>query len=830
MSLTSFVRGVLSPYGLALDLRYAVRVLGRQPGHTLVAVLTMALGIAAATVLFSVVNGVLIAPLPWPDADRLVRVSETREGGNNRFPYMLTNASYLALAEESQSLTAIAAFRRERMTLSGSGETERLRVAAVTPSLFPLLEATPLIGRRFEPGDDREPLVALAYALWQQRFNGASDIVGKPIQLDGRAFTVVAVMPRDFGFPDPQSQAWVPYYVPPVLGDNPNTRAIALFSAIGRLRPGATPDQAAAESTTRARSAPDLGMVGIAVFGTRGGPTVAVVPWLDATTDEVRPALIVLLVGVGLLLAAATANVASVQLARATSRRRESAVRSALGAGAGRLIRQLLIENLMVGLAGGAAGLLMAVAFHQALPSLLPSTFPRVDAIAIDVRVALVALGLSLAAGLVFGLMPAWQARRVDLVTSLSEDSLAPVGGGVRSRLARVRALVMAVQVAIACVLLIGASLLGRTFNALVDADRGYDPSNLLTAEISIPDRGFTPERRAQILDGLIERLRSDPGVRHAAYSSTLPLIARESLMGFSIPPRGGSSEATQVQAMVRMVSPGYFESLGMRIVSGRGFEETDTITARPVIVVNRLLADRYLGKDPIGQELPPNASGGEGNPSLVVGVVDNVRIRSATDEPQPELYFCAPQRRAGFGSSVAYLTMRTAADPYALVPTLRSLVREQGDTVALDGVMTMGDRLVTSLSQPRLNAVVMGAFAFFTLTIAGVGLFGVLSYSVAQRSRELGVRAALGATPGTIVSMVVRQGLTITLAGAAAGLVAAYWLSRLIAASLYGVAPSDPVSFAAAAALLLVVALVACAVPARRAARVDPQRVLRSE
>ncbi|MEW5984073.1 MAG: ABC transporter permease [Acidobacteriota bacterium] len=829
MSLTTSLRDALSHHGIALDVRYALRVLSRQPGHTLVAVLTMALGIAAATVLFSVVNGVLVSPLPWPDSDRLVRVSETREGGNNRFPQMLTNASYLALAQESQSLSAIAAFRRERLTLSGSGETERLRVAAVTPSLFPLLEAAPLVGRRFEPHEEREPLVALSYSLWQQRFNGDEGVVGKPIQLDGRPYTVVAVMPRDFDFPDRDSQAWVPYYVPPVLGDNPNTRAIALFSAIGRLSPLATPDQATAESTTRARTAPDLGMVGIAVYGTRGAATVTVVPWHDAMTDEVRPALLVLLAGVGLLLAAATANVASVQLARATSRRREAAVRSALGAGAGRLLRQLLIENLIVGLAGGAIGLAMAAAFHQALPSLLPEDFPRLDAIAIDLRVALVALGLSLAAGLAFGLMPAWQTRRVDLVTSLSEDSLAPVGGGARSRLTRVRALVMAVQVAIACVLLIGASLLGRTFAALLDADRGYDPSNLLTAELSMPDEAFTPERRAQILAGLLERLRSNPAVHFAAYSTTLPLIARESLMGFSIPPRGGSSEATQVQAMVRMVSPGYFESLGMRIVAGRGFTETDTMTARPVIVVNRVLADRYLGRNPVGQELPPNASGGEGNPSLVVGIVDNVRIRSATDEPQPELYFCALQRRAGFGSSVAYLTIRTAADPHALVPTLRALVREQGDMVALDGVTTMGDRLVASLSQPRLNAVVMGAFAFFTLAIAGVGLFGVLSYSVAQRSRELGVRAALGATPGTIVSMVVRQGLTITVAGAAAGLVAAYWLSRLIAASLYGVLPGDPVSFAAAAALLILVALVSCAVPAHRAARVDPQRVLRA-
>jgi predicted permease len=829
MSLRSSVRDAFTIHGLALDGRYALRVLGRNPGHTLVAVLTMALGIAATTILFSIVNGVLLTPLPWPDAGSLVRISETREGGNNRFPQMLTNASYLALKEESQTLSDIAGFRRDRLTLTGKGEPERLRIAMVTPGLFQLLGATPLAGHLFGAGDARERLVVLSYSVWQRRFGGDRDVVGKPVQLDGELYTVVAVMPRDFAFPDRDSQAWVPYDIPPVLGDNPNARAIALFSAIGRLRPGATPARAAAESTTRSRTAPDLGMVGIAVFGTKGAPTIAVVPWLEAMTSDVRPALLVLLAGVGLLLAGATANVASVQLARATSRKREAAVRAALGAGAGRLVRQLLIENAILGLAGGAAGLLSALAVGRALPSMLPADFPRLEAITIDLRVALIALGLSLAAGLVFGLMPAWQARRVDLAGTLSEDSLAPIGGGARSRLARVRAVVMAVQVAIACVLLIGASLLGRSFAALLDADRGYDPSQLLTAELSMPDQAFTPQRRAQILAGLIQRLGANPGVRHAAYSSTLPLVARESLMGFSIPPRDGASDATQAQAMVRMVSPGYFEALGMRLLAGRAFTQADVESARPVIVVNRVLADRYLGRNPVGQELPPNANGMDNAPSLVVGVVDNVRLRSATDPPQPELYFCSLQRRGGFASSIAYLTLRTTGDPGGLVPTLRALVREQGETIAVDGLMTMDDRLLTSLSQPRLNALLMTAFAVFATAIAAVGLFGVLSYSVAQRSREIGVRAALGATPGRIVSLVVRQGLAITAGGLIVGLVASYWLSRLIEASLYGVVPGDPASFAAAPLVLLVVALLACVVPARRAARVDPQRVLRA-
>ncbi|MDO8836058.1 MAG: ABC transporter permease, partial [Vicinamibacterales bacterium] len=723
MTLTSSVRDLFSPHGVSLDLRYALRLCARQPGHTAVAVLTMGLGIAATTVLVAIINGVLLSPLPWPDADQLVRVSETREGGNNRFPQMLTNASYLALAEESHSLSAVAAFRRERMALTGAGEPVRLRVASVTPSLFPVLGASPLVGQLFDAGDDGEPLVVLSYAVWQQRFNEDRSIIGKPIQLDSRAYTVAAVMPRSFAFPDRDTQAWVPYHIPPVLGDNPDSRAIALFSAIGRLRPGVSPAQAAAESTTRSRTAPDLGMVGIAVFGTGGAATIAVVPWLDALTSDVRPALLVLLAGVGLLLAAATANVASMQLARAIIRKREAAVRAALGAGAGRLIRLLLIENALVGLAGGITGLAFAAALHRALPSILPAGFPRIEAIAIDVRVSLVALGLSLAAGITFGLMPAWQARRVDLVASLSEDGLAPVGGGLRSQLARARALVMAVQVAIACVLMVGASLLGRSFTALVEADRGYDPSHLLTAELSMPDEAFTAERRVQVLEGLVSRLRANPAVRSAAYSTTLPLVAREAVMGFSIPPRDGAAGATQAQAMVRMVSPGFFESLGLRLIAGRGFVETDTASARPVIVVNRVLADRYLGRNAVGQELPPNASGADRGPSLVVGVVDNVRLLGATDPPQPELYFCALQRRTGFESPLAYLTIRTTGDPAALAPTLRALSREQGDAVVLDGAMTMDERLLTSLNQPRLSALIMGAFALFAVAIAAVGL-----------------------------------------------------------------------------------------------------------
>ena len=816
--------------GLAQDPRYAVRALGRQPGYALVAVLTMALGIGATTTLFGVASGVLLTPLPWPHADRLVRLSETHEGGTNRFPNILTNATYLAWRVEPQTLEAIAGYRGDTVTLTSAGEPERLRVAAVTPSLFPLVGATPLMGTLFGSDDEQRQVVVLSYGLWQQRFGGDPGAIGRLIELDGETHQVAAVMPRTFTFPDRETRAWVPYHIRPVIGDNPNARSLSMFFGLGRLRPGATPAQAAAEGTARGRTAPDLGMVGIAVFGSNGPVIVAAVPLLDAITADVRPAILVFLVAVGLLLATATANVASLQLARATTRQRETAIRSALGAGRGRLARQLLVESSLVGLAGGLAGLLLAAALNRALPSLLPADFPRLDAIVIDLRVVAFAVVLSLTTGLVFGLLPMWQAQRLDLVTSLAEDGLAPVGGGGRSRTARARAIIMAGQVATACVLLVGAALLGRTFVALLNADRGYHPSNLLTASLSMPDAAFTPARRGDLLEALSARLRAQAGVREAAYAGVLPLTGGEGMMGFTMPARDGSSASIQAQAMVRMVSPGYFAALGLRLLEGRGFTDADTLTAQPVIVVNRTFGERYLGPAPVGQQLPVHASGGDDRPeSLVVGVVDDVHQRGAGDPPQAELYFCRLQRKGGWGSSQAFVIVRTATDPGAFVPTLRTLVREQSDTLAIDSVMTMSDRVWSSLEEPRLYALLLGGFALFALAIAGVGLFGVLSYSVAQRTREIGVRTALGARPSDIVLLVLRHGLAITAVGLVVGLAAAFWLVQLIGSFLFGVSARDAVTFVAVPVALLAVALLACAVPARRAARIDPQQVLRA-
>jgi predicted permease len=619
----------------------------------------------------------------------------------------------------------------------------------------------------------------------------------------------------------------VPWLPPPVRGQG-GYLAMTIFSTLARLRPDATPEQATAEGTSRARSAPDPGMTAVALFGGSGPAEIRAVPAVDQMTADVRPALLVLLAAVVLLLVTATANVASLQLARAEARRREMAIRGAIGAGLARLTRQLVVENAIVGLGGGAAGVALAAALHRALPSLLPADFPRVDAIAVDWRVVLFATSVSIAAGVICGLAPAWHARRVDLVESLSEDGSAPVGHGLRLRTARARSLIMAGQLAVSCVLLVGAALLVRSFTALLHADRGYDPTNVLTARVSLPN-DYSMERRVAFLERIAERLHAAPGVRDAAYGNALPLLTSGGFRGFKMRPPANPSIEVDVNVMQRVVSPDYFGALGLRLADGRLFTPRDTMTSPNVILVNRSFAARYLGARPIGASIPNlGMCRGDSDRWEVVGVVDDMRQGAVSDPLQPELFLPARQIGCSNALSQAVFLVRTAGDPLPLASTLRILVREQEPTLAVDQVMTMEDRVMRALAKPRLYAVVLAGFAGFAVVIAGVGLFGVLSYSVAQRAREIGVRTALGARPADIVGLVLRQVAVVAAAGIAAGLWAAFAASQSIASVLYGVAPHDPLSFFVVPAVLMVATAIAAIVPARRAARVDPLKVLR--
>jgi len=810
--------------GLAADLRYALRLCARQPGFALLVVLTMALGIAATSTLFSVVHGVLLKPLPWPHADQLIRLTETRQGSTRPMPGTMTNATYLPWRDGASTIDGLAAWSPRTMTLTGSGDAQRVRVVAITASLFPLLGASPVMGTRFEaqsevPGSDS---VVISYGFWERELGRDQNVLGRKIQLDGRGYTIVAVMPRDFAFPDRLTRAWVPFYIPPLIDASGNGRALSMFNAMARLRPGTTASQAAAEATARGRSGPDAGLVAIAVFGSNGPIEVSAAPALDSITGEVRRPMLLLMLAVGLLLITATANVASLQLARATVRRREIAIRAAIGAGAARLMRQILIENLLLGLCGGLVGLALSGALHSALPSLAPPDFPRLDDVTLDSNVLGFTALISILTALGFGLLPAIRLRRMNLAESLSQGVERGDGTGLHT--ARTRVLIMAGQVAIASLLLIGAGLLVRSFYAMLHADRGFDSANLLTARLPMPATLYPASRRAAIIDGVLMSLRQTDGVGKAAYTDSLPLTGSESRSSF-IMRRPGADSPVNVSTLTHTVSHDYFAALGIRIVEGRGFTESDTAASPHVAVVNRAFAQKYLGSSPVGARLP--AIGNWQTDCEVVGVSENVIRQGIGDDLQPALYLLQPQTQV---SAFSALVIRVAGEPRTFIESLKAAVKAQDPSLALESVMTMEDRIGSSLARPRLYAVILGGFALFALIIAGVGLFGVLSYSVAQRSTEIAVRTAVGARPLDIACLILREAFGITVSGLVIGIGSALILVSYLSTLLYGVRVYDALTFVSVPLILCVITLLACALPSLRAIRIDPIRGMRGK
>jgi predicted permease len=807
-------------------------MLRRHPGSAAVAITTMALGIGAATVLFSVAWNVLARPLPWPDADRLVRIIETRQGSTRRLPPITTNGTYLAWRDAASTIEEIGGWSPRTMTVAvgGDGEPRRSRIVMMTASTFHLMRAAPLAGRLFVEADESAPNVAvISYGMWRQEFGGRSDAVGRTIRLDGNEYSVAGVMPQSFVFPDRETRVWIPFRVRPVIGEDGNSRFISLFSAIARLKPGVTASQAAQEATTRARTAPDPGLTAVAVFGSRGSVDVAAVPVVEAMTADVRNGIIVLVAAVVLLLLTATANIASVQLARAAARRRDIAVRAALGASGRRLASLMLMESAVIGVLGGLLGLGLAITLQQALPTVLPPDFPRVADIGLDWRILAFAVVISLITSLAFGLLPALQAQRVNLLHALAEGGGSTAGAYVRTNTARIRAAIMGVQVAIACVLIVGASLLIRSFIAMLNFDRGFDTANILTVRIPLPDGSFSPQRRAQVVDRVLERLRDVPDVVSAAMSTVLPFGDADLLMGLRLPPpRGSGDEPRQVQTALRTVTADYFKTLGMRVAEGRSFASSDSTASTPIVVVNREFVRRYFDNKALGTKLPLLLHDSR-TEWEIAGVVEDARTRSVLERPQPELFACLCQLPGGLVGADPLIVVRTRTEPGSFAPALHQLIRDVDPSIALDAILTMDQRLMGNLSRPRLYAIVLAGFAAFALLIAGVGLFGVLSYSVAQRAREIGVRSALGARPVDIISLVVREGLIVTVAGVVVGLIVSAVLARTMSAFLFGIVPHDRVTFAAVPILLLAVAAVACAMPARRASRLDPLEVLRA-
>lgn len=800
--------------GVRSDLRYGARMFGRHRGFAAVATVTIALAIGLATTLFSIFDAVLLRPLPWPRSERLVRLTELHAGATRETPLLLTNIAYLSMSSMT-TITRLGAWSSSNATLSSGDAAEPVWSAAVTPTLFETLETPPVAGRVFTTDDAAEVVVSSGFAA--ARFGAAANALGRSITINRQPLAIVGVMPAGFAFPDAATQLWRPWRIPP-------PPSMTLVNAIGRLSDHATPSTAGQEATARARTTtPQINGL-LAFFGSSAPTQVVVTSALRALTGDVRQGILALAAAAWMLLLMAVANLASLELARATHRYREIAVRSVLGATTRRLLRQLMIEQVLLAAAGGALGVGLMVLLHRALPAVLPPDFPRLRDIAVRPSVIGLALGLAVLVAAVLGTIPALHVRRIQLAHVLREEA-GSIGGA--RRMTRARVWIMTSQVAAASALLVVALLLGRTFAAMMSQDRGFTPGQLLTARLSLPDGSFTAAARIEAIEIFIARTRTLPGAPIAAATTGLPLSGSFNLTGFDMPSvRPPVGARINVHAVRSVVTPGYVQALGLRIVAGRDFRENDDSSSAPkVVLVNRTFAREYLTEQAIGDHLQGFMSG-DGIAFEVIGIVEDMMRGAVTDRVQPEIYSLL--RQSPRPSAVQDVIMRTAVAPAQLAEPLRQLVQQVAPHATIGAVGTMDDRIARSLARPRLYAVLLGAFAVAAMIVAAVGLVGVLSYTVSQRTREIALRMALGAAPRQIVALVLSQALTVTLTGVAIGLLAAGLAVRFLASLIYGVSTYDPISFVAGPVMLVLLALGACAAPSIRAVRVETLKSLR--
>jgi putative ABC transport system permease protein len=801
---------------LLQDLRYGVRAMRRTPGFTAVAVIALALGIGANTAVFSVVNAVLLRPLGYRDPGRLVTI--LHDGSDP-----VSVANYIDWRDQSRSFEAMGAADYWSPNLTGTDSPEHLRGLKVTQNLMPMLGVEPMLGRLFAPGEDQagsEYEVILSYGLWQRRFSGDRSVLGKPITLNGKAYTVIGVMPATFHF----APFWATHaelWVPNAFGSRIHNRGGNSLRIFARLKPGVTLAQARAE------------VAGITARLERQYPgtnrDVAVTPLKENVVGKVQTPLLVLLGAVGFVLLIACANVAHMLLARASARHKEIAVRSALGAGRARMVRQFLTENLLLAAAGGALGLLISVWGTRALTALSPANLPRVESVGIDARAALFLLAVTLATGLAFGLAPALRSSSVNLAAALKEGSRG-TSDGSRSRL---RSALVASEFALALMLLTGAGLMIRSFVALRSADPGFNPHHVLSMVVSVAgSKEADPGRREIFYRQVLDRVRALPGVEAAGGINHLPLAGDLWGWPFTIEGRPKPRPGESPGAIYRIIMPGYLETMRLPLIRGRDISARDDTSAPGVVLINERAAARYWpGEDAIGKRITFD----DHTWLTVTGIVKNAKQGDWTSPIYPEVYLAALQNHAFLtdpAAHFAYLTLvvRTAGDPAALAPAVKQTVWSFDRNLPVSEVLTMDGVVADATAEPRFEMLLLGIFAGIALVLAAVGIYGVMSYSVTRRTQEIGIRLSLGASQADVLRMVVRQGMTLALAGAAAGVAGALLLSRLMAGMLYGVRPADPLTYGGVATLLGLVALVATYVPARRATRVDPMTALRYE
>jgi putative ABC transport system permease protein len=816
------------------DIRYGVRTLIKTPGFTAVAIIVLALGIGANTAIFTVVNALLLRPLPYPGSNQLVMLWETNprfQIGIDTLP--VTPGTFMDWREQNNVFEYVSALGVGRLNLTGAGEPERISAASVSSNFFRLMGIEPKLGRAFRDDEDKpgaDKVVLISHSLWQRRFASEPAVLGKKMTLDGESYTIIGVAPESFQFPRANE---LPYFVgvaiqtelwqPMILGDEfiNRKRANHQLCVMARLKSGVTRGQAQSEMTALAerleRSYPDSNQ----------GIGVKVVPLSEQVVGNVRTALLVLMGAVAVVLLIACANVANLLLARSSARQKEIAIRTALGASRGRVVRQLLTEALLLSMTAAVTGTLLSFWGINAMLSLshtMSASLPRAYEIGVDLGVLGFTAAIALLTSVIFGLTPALRASKINLRESLKEGSGA-LSGGQRSN---VRNLLVISEVALSLVLLIGAGLMIKSLARLLKVDPGFKPDNTVTMHIPLPGSKY-PSASQQIafFREVTHRIEALPGVQSVGLISSAPLSGGVYAGGCSIEGRVATSETDNLVADRRMISPEYFSALGIPLLKGRGFTDRDDQAATGVVIVSESWARRFLPyEDPIDKRIKLGGRDSTRPWLSIVGIAGDVRDTALESEARPCVYIPYPQ----FPSSGMTLVVRAAFDPKLLISGIRDKVWAVDKDQPVTDVKTMDQYLAASVSPRRFNALLLAIFAGVGLVLAAVGLYGVISYSVSQRTREIGIRMALGASHKSLLRLVVGQGVILTLIGVAIGVIASFFLTKFIATLLFGVSATDPITFIAISVLLIGVSIVASLVPARRAMKVDPMVALRYE
>lgn len=811
---------------LLQDIRFAIRVLRKNYVFTIFAIITLALGIGANTAIFSVANGVLLRALPFKESERIVFIwinNLTKKMAYDKLP--VPPADFLDWRNQNNVFDGMAAFTSNPFTLTDVSEPVRFEGVQATGDFFNILGATAALGRTFGPGEDQpgnDQVVVLSDGFWRRQFGADPAIIGKKVTLNGRAHEIIGVMSKDFYFPQgtmmppylqfpPWPELWTPLAFNDEAAKDRNTFNLA---AIARLKPGVSLAQAQANMTVIATSIDEQ-------YRKKSGFLTNVVEMREQLVGDVRTAVLVLIGAVGLVLLIACANVSNLHLARSLKRQKELAVRSALGGGRGRLVRQILTESVILALPGGVLGILLAYWGTRLLLSISPENIPRVTEIGIDARVIAFSFFATLVAGVISGLVPALQATRIDLNTLLRDEARSTTASR-RSR--RMRDLMVVVEVSLALILLISAGLLVRSFVLLREVKPGFQSDNVLTLHIDLPDDRY-PEDRMNLafFDQLLPRVAALPGAESVGLVSNLPLSGAVMSTTFIIEGRPPTSPQDRPGADYTITSPGFFTTLGIPAVSGRLFSDQDTATSPSVVIINETMAKRFWpAQDPVGQTISVNVGQYKGQ-RQIVGVSRDVRLTALTEQPRPEMYVPYAQHPDGF----LFLVARTRSNPLDLAPLIRREVLALDKDQPITDIRTMEQVVAESQERRVFNLTLHSLFAGLALVLTVVGVYGVVSYSVTQRVHEIGVRTALGASPSQIVRLVVKQGMLPALIGIVLGLLAAFALTRIMSSMLYQVSARDPVVFIFAASALTVVALLACYIPARRATKIDPVKAL---